>query len=204
MTNHIDAVMCFLWILTYTLVLVGTIRHKYPLISPITQLIIAPFEFAVVIKMLIAGNLGFDYISVSYLYWTIIEIAILAVMIGYGFVLKEYVVPYLLAVIAVTALMCYLVGFAGHQFFFSYFNTFVGEIVWLVHILKKDYPRKPVVLMIFVAKFLGDAISIPVYFGRASLVISLLSLLLPILDFVFVHVYFLRSAEGKNNILKQE
>ena len=43
----LDVLMCVLWISTYTLCLISTIRYHYPALSPITQLVGAPFEFAV-------------------------------------------------------------------------------------------------------------------------------------------------------------
>lgn len=64
----LDLMMCCLWILTYTIVLLGTIKYNYPLISPVTQAIIAPFEFAVLYRYIIKGFLGFDYVSLSYIY----------------------------------------------------------------------------------------------------------------------------------------
>ena len=63
--------------------------------------------------------------------------------------------------------MYYLTIVKGWIFFFSYFNTFVGEIFWFIYFRKKDYPIKPIVLTIFIAKFVGDAISI-VSVGRES------------------------------------
>lgn len=61
--NYLDIAMCFLWIITYTLVLIGTVKYRYPLIAPISQAIIAPFEFAVLIRFVIHGNLSLDYVS---------------------------------------------------------------------------------------------------------------------------------------------
>lgn len=55
-TIALDMAMCVLWIVTYTLVLIGTIRYQYPVISPITQAIIAPFEFCVAVSFLRGDN----------------------------------------------------------------------------------------------------------------------------------------------------
>ena len=194
--TNIDAVMCLLWMLTYTLVLVGTEKYKYPLISPITQLVIAPFEFAVLFKLIVENAAGTNYIFVSYLYWTMIEIAIVAALIRHNFIPHKYVALYLLLMLVITAGMCYAVAYNGQQYFFSYFNTFIGEIVWLFHIKKKEYPTKPIVLLMFCAKLIGDAISIPVYYGQGPRLIDLICILLPIVDFMFIHIHFVRKSEN--------
>lgn len=190
-----DAIMCFLWILAYTLVLVGTEKYKYPLISPITQLAIAPFEFAVLIKLLVENAIGINYVSLSYLYWTVVEIAIVAVLIKHGFIPRKCIWSYLLLISVITIIMCYMVVYKGQQFFFSYFNTFIGELVWLMHIRKKEYPMKPMVFLMFCVKFIGDAISIPVYYGKGPWIINLICILVPMVDFMFIHIYLQRRTQ---------
>lgn len=188
----LDTTMCCLWVLTYTIVLIGTIKYKYPLISPITQAIIAPFEFAVLYCYIINGYLGLNYVSLAYIYWTFIELAIIYVMIKSNFIPKKKVAAYLTILCVLTCLMCYLVGHKEQTFFFSYFNTFIGELIWLYHIHRKKYPMKPLSLIAFMAKFIGDAISIPVYFGIGSWLINFICVSLPILDLVFIVINFLR------------
>lgn len=189
----LDATMCLLWIVTYTLVLIGTIKYKHPLIAPATQVIIAPFEFAVLLSFVIGGRLDIDYISAAYLYWTVIEVAIIYVILKSGNVRSGRGCLYILSVCMMTCIMCYLVIIRGWTFFFSYFNTVVGEIIWLFYIFKKDYPMKPLALAAFITKFIADAVSIPVYFGKGIWLISLISVLLPALDWIFILVYFNRK-----------
>lgn len=193
-----DAVMSFLWSLTYTLVLIGTKKYKYPLLSPMTQLIIAPFEVAVVFKLIIDGTLGVEYISISYIYWVIIEVLIFIESVKYGGVSKRYIIPYLLSFAIITSVMCYLVAYRGYYFFFSYFGTFVGEIFWLIYILKKDYPMKPMAIALFLTKFAADALAVPIYLRNGSWLIKLICVALPILDFIFIHAYL----SGANNTKK--
>jgi len=200
MSNFIltlDKLMCLLWITTYSLALIGTIKYRYPLIAPMTQAIIAPFEFAVFIGYIINGNLNLGYVSLSYVYWTAIEICIIVVMIKNGYIIKQHIAPYLLFVCTLTAIMCYLVAVKGHMFFFSYFNTFIGEIIWFSLILKKDYPMKPIALAMFITKFVGDAISIPTYLGDGIWLINAICILLPILDLLFILVYIHRKNKSK-------
>jgi len=190
--------MCLLWIVTYTLVLIGTIKYRYPLIAPITQAIIAPFEFSVLIRFIIQGSLDFGYVSLAYIYWTIIEILIIGVIIKRGYIQRKLIIPYLLLICTMTGIMCYWVVIKNCMFFFSYFNTFIGELFWLHFILKTDYPMKPLALAAFVAKFVGDAISIPTYLGDGIWLISAICVLLPVLDFLFILIYFKRSKERKH------
>lgn len=194
----LDAAMCFLWILTYTLVLIGTIRYKYPLIPLATQAIIAPFEFAVFIRFIISSRLHIDYIFLAYFYWTVIEIAIIYVILKSEKFRPSRCFPYILLIGAITCIMCYLVLIKGWIFFFSYFNTFVGEIIWFCYILRKDYPMKPLALASFIAKFIGDAVSVPVYFDCGIWFLSLISVLLPVLDFIFIVVYINRKRKESN------
>ncbi len=72
----LDELMCFLWISTYTLCFISTIKYRYPALSPIAKLLSAPFEFAVLFRYIYNGSLGFDYVSIAYLYWTLFEIAL--------------------------------------------------------------------------------------------------------------------------------
>lgn len=87
--------MCFLWIATYTLVLVGTIKYRFPLISPITQAMIAPLEFSVLFLFIKLDAFRLDYASMAYLYWSIIEIVIIIVMIRNGYIRKNIGSPIL-------------------------------------------------------------------------------------------------------------
>lgn len=58
---------------------------------------------------------------------------------------------------------------------------------------------KPLTLAAFLAKFIGDAISIPVYFGRGPLLIDAICILLPIMDFLFIMLYFVRKRADKKS-----
>lgn len=187
--------------LTYTLVLVGTIRYKYPLISPITQAVIAPFEFSVLYLFIISSNLGINYAFFAYVYWALIELSIIIVMIKQNHISRTCLVPYLLFLCVLTCVMCYLVGHKGHMFFFSYFNTFVGELIWLFHVRRTNYPMRPLALMVFIAKLLADTIAIPVYFGTSWWLIDFICVTLPILDLLFI-IMFIHAK--KVALLKKE
>lgn len=191
--------MALLWIATYTTVFIGTIRYKYPLISPITQAIIAPFEFAVVIKFILSGQIGFDYVSLAYLYWTLIEIGIIAATIHLGYIPRKKISSYLLLVFLITAIMCYFVAYKDYMFFFSYFNTFLGEIFWFSFIRKREYPMRSLSLIAFWTKLIGDAIAIPVYFHTGIWLSSVMCVALPVLDLCFVLSWFFSRRRTKKS-----
>lgn len=202
--THMDGIICILWSLTYTLVLIGTEKYKYPVISPITQLIIAPLEFSVLYQLITINMVGINHVFISYLYWALIEILIIASQIKHGFVNKQHALPYLFSVGLLTVIMCYLVVYKGYQLFFCLFNTFVGEIIWLRHIHQKDdYPMSPIMFVSFLTKFVADVICIPVYLGRGSIASDVLIFLLATLDFMFIHVYFSRIADNDEINTKQ-
>lgn len=194
MRTYLDAAMCFFWITTYTLVLIGSIKYKYLLISPITQAIIAPFEFAVV-GSFIRDGVSINYAFIAYVYWSMIEIVILLVALKGKSIPSKYKGPYIICFFIMVCVMYYLVAIKRWIFFFSYFNTFVGEIFWLAYVFKKDYPIKPIALAIFLAKFVGDTIAVPIYLGTGIWIISLICLLLPVLDSVFIFVYIERGQQ---------
>lgn len=196
----IDAILCVLWTVTYTLALIGTGKYKYPIIPPITQLIIASLEFSVLFQLVKDGIFWENHVFTSYLLWTILEIAIIVSQIRQGFVRKQHVILYLALIAGITFMLCYWVAYREQQLFFTLFNTLLGEIIWLIQIRKKDYPMKPMVLAMFLAKFVADVMSVPVYFGRGSWVESLMGVLIPTVDFLFIHVYFQRIAETEESI----
>lgn len=197
LTRMTDAVMCLMWITTYTLVLIGTCRYRYPMISPYAQAVIAPFELSVTVMFITRGQLGFNYPSVACIYWTVIEIAIIAVILKSGFVKRKHIAPYIVLCGAITCAMLYLVTFKGYMLFFSYFNTFVGVAIWFGSILRRDYPMKPLALAAFITKFVGDILAAIVYFGVGGWCVDLMSILLPPLDFAFVVVYVVRRKQNK-------
>ena len=192
-TQYLDFIMCLLWIVTYLTVLVSTLRYKYPTISPFTQLIIAPFEFAVLSRFLLRGG-GHTlwYVTIAYVIWSVVEILIIIAVLRIGRYSRRFIAVYIAAILVITALMVYLVAYQNQMFFFSYFNTFIGEILWFLYVLRrKDYPIETLTFLLFFTKFVGDAIAIPVYFRTGTWISSLICVMLPMLDgaFIFVHIY---------------
>lgn len=205
--NHIshttiDAFLCILWTLSYTLVLIGTVKYKYPLMSPYAQIVIASLEFATMVSLLISDIRLENHVFIVYLIWTILEIAIIALQIKQGFIKKKYVLLYVIVLTIFTLIMCFFVAHKGYQLFFALFNTVVGEILWIFHIRKKDYPMKPMVLIMFLSKFVADAMSVPVYYGRGNWVHNIMGIFIPVLDYFFIHIYFTRIINSNKSTSK--
>lgn len=193
----LDAIMCILWIVTYTLCFVSTIKYKYPTFSPIAQLFGASFEFSVLIKFILKG-FRFNYAFATYVYWTAIEIGIIVLVIKYTFHYnRKQTIIYLMTCTAMTALMVYLVVVLNYAVVFSYIITFFAELFWLYYITKEKYPIKPLILAAFISKFVADICAIPVYFHYGHRIISVLAIVVPIIDFSFFVVYYLRKNEIK-------
>jgi hypothetical protein len=189
-----DIAMCLLWVATYALVLVGTIKYQYPLISPITQAIIAPFEFSVILLFVKSGIFRFDYASVIYVIWVIIEIAIIFVMLHKKYVKRNLILPYIGMILLITIIMFYFVVVSEHMFFFSYFNTFIGIIFWLFFVIRhRDFPMKKITLAIFISKMTADVAAMIAYIGKGHLFIQSICILLPLTDAIFIFVYMKRT-----------
>lgn len=200
MRTTVDMIMCSLWVLTYALVLIGTIKYRRAVISPIAQLIIASFEIAVFIQLYIVEK-NVCYVTIAYACWSAIEIAILLTMMRFGLVKRAYIAPYFIVLCILTAIVFYFIEYKNQMFFFSYFNTFLGEVIWFVHIKKNDYPIKPVVLGAFTAKFIADVICVLLHFGYGVWLTVALCVLLPILDLAFL-VDYVKRAKDKGLINK--
>ena len=195
-----DMAMCALWIVTYALCFISTVKHKYPALSPVTQLLIAPFEFSVVFRLVRIGSFRLDYISAAYTVWTLLELALVFVILKYGFRFAvKKTVPYLASLAATTALMVWLVAYKDQMYFFSYFNTFVGELFWFRYIFKKEYPIKALNFAAFIAKFIGDAVSVPVYIGAGTVFSRAMCVLLPVLDLSFIIAFLYNDRLNKKN-----
>ena len=187
----LDTTMCFLWVVTYTLVLIGTVKYRYPLISLNTQAIIAPFEFSVLFLFLKIRSFRFDYASMAYLYWGVIEVLIFLAILKSGHLKKKHIIPYVMTVVAFTGTMIYWVTIREYMFMFSWLNTTVGIVFWLIYVIRqKDFPMNSITLAIFVIKFLADVLAFIVYYQRTDWTINLA--ILPALDFMFFPVFFIR------------
>ena len=177
-----DIFMCLGWFIVYILIIIGSIKYNSPLISPFGQAVIASFELAVFIGYFLSGAYIIDYVSLVYILWGIIEILITYIFIIKGFIKKGQLILYLFFLTALVLTMIYLIYFKEMYFFFSYFNTIIGELIWLFYIKREEYPINKYTISIFLIKFIANAVSIPVYYGKGNFFISFMSICLPIID----------------------
>ena len=169
-------------------------KYRYPLISPLAQGVIAPFEIMMAVLFAISGSPGFDYISLAYTYWAVIEIAIILAILKLKFMPKRRILPYIAFVLFVFAVLYYGVAIQEQILQFSYVNTFVGVALWLIHIFRREYPMNGFTLLIFLMKFIADIFAI-IYYGEGTWFVDFLCVLLPILDFAFLVVWVCRRRQ---------
>ena len=194
----LDASMCLCWCLTYVFVLIGTLKYKYPLISPITSAVVAPFEFVVLIFLIMERAIGFNHVFIAYFIWSFVELAIICIMVSKKYVRHRPL--YIIAVVIVTFVMFFFVVIARKMFFFSYLNTLIGELFWLRFCLKKkDFPMKAITLIAFLLKMVADLISVPVYCLYGTFFETAMCLLLPVVDSLFIILWFVRRKKCVGN-----
>lgn len=138
--QHADITMCFLWLVTYILVIISTIKSKFPAMSPIACIIIFPWELLVAIGSISAFN-ALSYVHVAHIGFAILDLLIILVIIfklRYFDIHNTVCYIYILFVnILVTLLMWRL---PNGVLYSSYINTFLGTVFWILYILRDCYP----------------------------------------------------------------
>jgi len=188
-----ETILCCSWITVYVLALYGTIKYSFPLIPAYTQIFIATFEFSVFFSCIYHNTFGLDYVSIVYFIWTILEFLIMIATLKLNYLPLKNKILFVSLMMLITSLMCYLVAVKEYKYFFSYFNTFIGEVIWLRYVVDKKYPNTKLVLIIFIAKFIGDTVSIPVYIQEGIWLSKFLCVAVPIVDLIFIDIYFLKA-----------
>ena len=61
-----DVLMTSLWMLTYTLVLVSTVKRRFPAVSPWTQAFLTPLEVAVAVNCIVNIDRHSIYVVIAY------------------------------------------------------------------------------------------------------------------------------------------
>ena len=90
----LDALMCVFWIMTYVLVLIGTVRYRYPLISPVAQFFFITNEIAVLLFFFFNASNFSKYVIWAYICWTLIEIAVFIAILKTGYFKKNKIFCY--------------------------------------------------------------------------------------------------------------
>ncbi|MBQ7862794.1 MAG: hypothetical protein IJ349_11420 [Clostridia bacterium] len=187
----IDIVVTFGWSATYTLVLVGSRKYKFPLMSLLAQLIIASLEIAIFIGFVL-NDYKFDYVYFAYFYWSLVEIIIIFTSIKQkGFTNKKKYVFFIVLTVF-TIVMSFLLKINNGMLYFALLNTILGMVVWFYYILDKKYPVKPFALAIFIVKLISDVLGTVVYINSHDTLVAVFTIILPCIDFLFIILYFYR------------
>lgn len=187
----LDIVMCFGWILTYTLVLIGSQKYKFPLIPLSTQFFITSLEIAVFLGFL-AGSQSFSYPHLAYGYWAIIEVSIIYVSFRQRKIQDEQKMLYGVALFFMILVMNYLLKMDHGMLYFTYINTIVGMLFWLYYILDKKYPMNLFSLCIFLVKFLSDVLGGIVYYNELDALVCCIAIALPCIELLFIAIWLYR------------
>lgn len=193
-----DVYMALSWVLVYMLVLIGTIKYKYPIYPPLAQLVIAPLEFSVLFFRIHHGIYGIDYVSIAYTFWPIMQLILFSIAVKNEYIKKTHAPLFFALLVLLSVLMVYLVAYKNHVLLCNYVNTFTGEVIWLLHFSRKDYPTNRLVLAISIIKLIADGILLFVYLGSGSWICDTLCVLLPVVDLMFITVYF----DKRSNLIR--
>lgn len=198
-----DILMCILWMLTYTLVLIATLKYQYPMIAIYSQVLLAPLELVCAI-FFIRANKGLTFFSFCYAYWVLAEIIIFIVACRMGYVSRRKVIVSITSACIVTvALYCFVI-ILDQMLTTNYCVTFLAEIIWLQYVLNKQYPAKPIILTAFVLKLLADAMIVPVYYGVGTWYTNVLVVALPVLDAAYIYAYLIKKYSERTYAKKQK
>ena len=161
-------------------------------------------EFGIFLVIIFNGS-GFDYVTFSYGYWTIIEIGIITLYIKYRFIGKKQLIPFF-------AITCFFI--LGTFFLVKNINTgvtycnfvltIIADVVWLVYLYLKKKKMHWSYLIPFTTKLIADLLVLYVYFGYLNWFIDLLCILLPIVDCLFIILFFARFTSYKKTNMDQQ
>ena len=198
--KHFDIAMCFLWIITELLCLIGIKKYKKPILPPLSQLVIAPFEFAVVIFFIIR-HAEANYALFSYFAWAIIEIIIVFYYYKFHLIpnkLKHWYV--ILLILQTVVLVILILNIDGSFAFFGVFNTLIAIIIWFVHLYITDYPMNSFTLCIFIFKLFADTTGSIAYVFNSPVIICCILIAMVIVDICFFPTWFFLRKKQKQQI----
>ena len=186
-----DAAMVVLWTTTYIFALFFSVRNKTYIIPPLTHAVIAPAEFGPLISFLWRGSIAFNYVFFAYVVWCALEVLLFVNLVRIKAVNKRKLTVLISVFVLLTGLVTYLIVFKGQMLFLNYFNTFIGETIWLYCIFKDDYFKNKNVVLVFISKFLADLFAVFFYYGMGTVTIKILAVALPVVDVIMIVTYVL-------------
>ena len=195
--RSVDVIVCFLWVAVELLVFIAMKKYKAPTISPLSQLVVAPFEFAVTIWFFMQ-RLSLGYAFLAYLLWTIIEILIIVFFYKLHAIPQKWEKWYIVILLISTCVYLYSLHFQYGMLLFSTLSTLIAIIFWYIYIFRPSYPITLFTLLIFIIKLLADILGLVVYFSSSPIIIRCISTSMAALDLCFIPTWFVLYRRNKN------
>ena len=184
----LERIMCIFWLLTYIICIIISIKQKYVMISPITQIIFISYEISYIIMKLYYGSFHFNYIVNIYILWLVCEIIFTILFIKYKY-RKMDIIIYFESLLFMTTISMYFIVYKLYIVSYGYLIAIIGELFWLFYLSRKDYPILKSNLIFLITKFLANLVLIPSYFDIMNVFARILCISLPILDAIFIIIY---------------
>lgn len=192
-----DILIVVFWVITYLLILISTVKNKYPCISPLAQIPALSLEISICMYYFV-GQKGFNYIVIGYILFSVLELTIIFVAFKRINLGKEKINKYFLLLLICIFLMCFLIRVNNGILYFNYVNTIIAMTMWLFYIVNPNYVFDWINLSVFISKTLGDLSAMIVYFNYLNPFVSLMTVLLPILDLIFIIIWFKKFCHSKS------
>lgn len=181
-----DGVMCLGWIIVYVLVIVSSLKHSYPAISPFFSLVVLPWEIATVIYDLHYSSFGYGF--AAHICFMLVHFAVLFVVILKLHYFKRVIETIVyFCVLAALTFTHYILIFRidGGQLFSSFTDTGIGVLLWILFVLKPTFPANTENLRIAALTVIVDAIGCAIYYSMAGTVLKAIVVLLFLLNCIY-------------------
>ena len=164
-------------------------------IHPLTNLLLLGMELGILMVHFWNWNF-FNYIVLSYGLWVLAEIGIIFLHIRYKFIPQKYIAPYILSIgmIAFGVFVC-IKEIAEATIYLTYIFSILPIIIWLFYLIFKKEPIHWLYLIPFTTKLIADLLSLYTYFYYPNWLIKIMCIILPIVDFLFIPVYFVKQTD---------
>lgn len=192
-----DIVMCALWVFTYLSVFLIMLITKRVIIHPVTTLLGLAMELGILIAHISNGD-DFNYVTISYACWSIIEIGIVILHIKYKSIEYTFLPIYLfLSVLSIIGVFLWANNYTHGVTYCNFILTTAGMLVWLTFLFLKKQTMHWSYLIPFVSKLVADVLVLYVYFDFMNWFINTFCIVLPIVDHLFIVLFIVRRYTSK-------
>lgn len=193
---YIDITMAALRIAIYAMVLVKTIRDKYPAMSPVGTTFVAAWEFASSVMLIYSViTSGFyetiyygGYVFIVQLIWALLEFAIiLTYLLRCKVYSLKWIILYVAWIIAATAFVLFVVfSFEWGQIISYFIGALAAMIAWMIYAFREEFRFDKQCIAIAAFKALVDILGWIYYFKFGLPIVSVLCTILPIADLTYL------------------